>query len=100
MSELRKRFSLPREIPGWRSPSGPSPQSLGNSAEKGEEELWELEGGKTAGERCTESTKQGSGGFTETGSAITEPAWVCARSFAYILWLLAWCLGETPDSGN
>lgn len=26
-------------------------------------------------------------------------AWVCAMSYAYLLWLLACCLGGTPDSG-
>jgi hypothetical protein len=37
----------------------------------------------------TESTKQSSQGFTETEAAITDPAWVCARSSAYMLWLFS-----------
>lgn len=44
------------------------------------------------------STKQGPWGLTETSAAITESAWVCTRSSVCVLWLIAWCLGETPNS--
>lgn len=32
--------------------------------------------------------------------AIIKPAWVCVRSSAYMIWLLVWCFGGTPDSGS
>ena len=47
-----------------------------------------------------ESTKQGSLGISKTKAAITEHAWVCARSSTYMLWLLVSCFSETPDNGR
>lgn len=35
--------------------------------------------------RSTESAKQGLRGLTETEAETTEPAWVCAKSSAYML---------------
>lgn len=31
---------------------------------------------------------------------IRDLAWVCTKSYTYMLWLLACCFGSTPDSGN
>jgi hypothetical protein len=38
-----------------------------------------------------EINKAGLMGITETKEAIIEPAWICTRSSAYLLWLLACC---------
>lgn len=37
----------------------------------------------------SESTKQDAYGFPETEAASTGPAWICTRSLAYMLQLLA-----------
>lgn len=47
-----------------------------------------------------ESNKQDSQGLTETEEVVKEPAWVCTRSSAYTIWLLAWCFCGTPNSGS
>lgn len=35
-------------------------------------------------------------GLTESEALSLGPTWVYTRSSVYILWLLAWCFGETP----
>lgn len=65
--------------------------------------LWNPEEGWREGRICrsrgfedtkitqpTESTQQSSQGLTDTETAITEPAWLCIKSSAYVLWLLSW----------
>jgi hypothetical protein len=47
-----------------------------------------------------ESIKLGSLGLMESGGAITEPAWVCARFSAYMLWMLAFYFCGTRKSGS
>jgi hypothetical protein len=48
----------------------------------------------------TGSTKQATYGFTETEAGSTVPAEGCTWSSVYILWLLAWWICGTPNSGN
>lgn len=87
-----------RESPSWRFPLGSSTSNSRNPAE---------EGGGIVGSRgvmntmtvCpAESTKQCSWGLTKNKATISESAWICAKSSAYVLWLLSWCFGENPDS--
>lgn len=74
-------------------------------------EIWEShgrEGKKIVGVRMedtsrtwpTESIKKGSHGLTEIKAASTGHAWVWTTSFAYMLRLLAWCRGNTPNSAS
>lgn len=49
---------------------------------------------------ATESTKQGSKELRETEVTITEPLLVCARSFAYMLWLFSLGFGGNSKSGS
>ena len=61
--------SIPLEL---REPCGRGGgQIVGDRGDEGTRRMW-----------STESTKQGSWGLTETEAAITEPAWVYARSSA------------------
>lgn len=66
------------------------------------EKTQEREGGRMVGAlgvedtRRTIPTKINSAGLKEDGVASTGPAWVCIRSFVYMLWLFAWY----SNSGN
>ena len=51
-------------------------------------------------EEAENLVKPGTYEVTETAAASTGPAWICTRSCAYILWLLAWCFHGTPNSGT
>ena len=37
---------------------------------------------------------------TETETVCTEPAWVCAKSSANMLWLLVWCFCRPLKNGS
>lgn len=68
-------------------------QSSGNPTEEGDDGMQEIGVEDTIRTWCTELTKHGSQGFTETEAALTEAAWVC---FSH----LAWGFCGTPSTEN
>lgn len=98
----RYRYSQPDTM--WRESKFKVPQNRSLPSELGK--LHWRGGGKIIGVRGTwitwpnKSTKQGSYQLTEAETASTGHAWICIRSSAYILWLLAWCFPGNPNSGR
>lgn len=75
-----------RESLSWSSPSGLSPSRLGELHEEGDKRWLTSERmDDTRGAWLSESIKQGSYELRETEVAITGCAWVCTRSFVYML---------------
>lgn len=48
----------------------------------------------------TTPTREGTKGFTEIETATAEPAWVCIRSSAHMLWLFSLGFCGTCNSGS
>lgn len=84
----------PPESLGWRSLWIPPLGAQGISQKKN----GEIEGVRVIKNTriawLTESTMWVLQRFREIDVAIVEPAWVLIKSFAYMLGLLDWCIGE------
>lgn len=50
--------------------------------------------------RPTKSIKQSSPGLTVSEAGSMQPAWICTRSFAYMLSLYSWCFCGAPQRGS
>lgn len=89
----------PSENQGWRSLWIPPLGTQGISQKKN----GEIEGVRVIKDTrvawLTASTMWVLQRLREIDVAIVEPEWVLIKSFAYMLWLLDWCIGEHPKVG-
>lgn len=77
----------------------PPLQDLRESHRRGRK-TFKSQRGWRAPEWPCESTKQDAYEFSKSETASTGPTWVCARSFVYVLLLLALYFHGTPDCEN